>query len=330
VGRRPVFGEILDASGEWFAGQARSVGVLTNLIRRGARVCHEFSIRNRPELLQRQSSASVAAIRASERAFFVSFQSMLKPNEASSFSIGYPVRETRQDAAVVAVPEPLPSWKRILDLICVLLALPLLLPMGVLIAIFIKLVSPGPAFFRQQRVGLLGKKFMCLKFRTMRVNADTAVHQAHLKRLMTSNHPTRKLDCAGDKRLIFGGLILRSLGVDELPQLINVLRGDMSLVGPRPCTPYEYELYLPRHKRRCEVQPGLTGLWQVSGKNHTTFEEQIDLDLYYVDHKSLWFDLKIMALTLPAILALVWEMKSRSLKVIPFPGGKPPTKPGKG
>jgi lipopolysaccharide/colanic/teichoic acid biosynthesis glycosyltransferase len=83
----------------------------------------------------------------------------------------------------------------------------------------------------------------------------------------------------------------------------------MSLVGPRPCTPYEFDLFLPRHKRRCEAPPGLTGLWQVSGKNKTTFEEQIDLDLYYVEHKSLWLDLKIIALTIPAILVLVWEMK---------------------
>jgi lipopolysaccharide/colanic/teichoic acid biosynthesis glycosyltransferase len=150
---------------------------------------------------------------------------------------------------------------------------------------------------------------LCLKFRTMKVNADTGVHQSHLKELMLSNGPTRKLDCAGDKRLIPGGSILRVLGVDELPQLINVVRGDMSLVGPRPCTPYEFDLFLPRHKRRCEAPPGLTGLWQISGKNRTTFEEMINLDLYYAEHMSFWFDLKIILLTIPAILALVWEMK---------------------
>jgi lipopolysaccharide/colanic/teichoic acid biosynthesis glycosyltransferase len=248
---------------------------------------------------------------------------MLKPNEASSISIDLSVREPRQETSLLALQNPIPTWKRILDITCILLAMPVLLPLGAVIFLFIKRVSPGPAFFRQQRVGVLGKKFMCLKFRTMKVNADTSVHQAHLKQLMTSNHPTRKLDCAGDKRLIFGGLLLRSLGLDELPQLINVLRGEMSLVGPRPCTPYEYELYLPRHKRRCEAPPGLTGLWQVSGKNKTTFEEQIDLDLYYVDHKSLWFDVKIMALTVPAILSLVWEMKSRK-NIVPLPTGKSP------
>lgn len=246
---------------------------------------------------------------------------MLKPNEASSISIEYPVSDaptaevqlpvTRQPAAA----NPLPGWKRALDIACILLALPVLVPLGLLIALFIKIVSPGPAFFRQQRVGIRGKRFMCLKFRTMRVNADTSVHQSHLKQLMTANTPTRKLDC-NDNRLIFGGLILRALGVDELPQLINILRGEMSLVGPRPCTPYEYDLYTDRHKQRCEAPPGLTGLWQVSGKNRTTFEEMIDLDLYYVEHKSLWLDVKIIAMTAPAILALVWEIKNRPGKTL--------------
>ena len=233
------------------------------------------------------------------------------------------MRADQQGSLPLAIRNPLPLWKRILDVTCVLLALPVLVPLGVLIALFIKLVSPGPAFFRQQRIGTFGKGFMCLKFRTMKINADTTVHQAHLKHLITSNHPTKKLDCGGDKRLIFGGLILRSLGADELPQLINVLRGEMSLVGPRPCTPYEFELFLPRHKRRCEAPPGLTGLWQISGKNKTTFEEQINLDLYYVEHKSLWLDLKIIALTIPAILVLVWEMKTGGAKTASIASEKP-------
>jgi len=233
------------------------------------------------------------------------------------------MRADQQGSLPLAIRNPLPLWKRILDVTCVLLALPVLVPLGVLIALFIKLVSPGPAFFRQKRIGIFGKGFMCLKFRTMKINADTTVHQAHLKHLITSNHPTKKLDCGGDKRLIFGGLILRSLGADELPQLINVLRGEMSLVGPRPCTPYEFELFLPRHKRRCEAPPGLTGLWQISGKNKTTFEEQINLDLYYVEHKSLWLDLKIIALTIPAILVLVWEMKTGGAKTASIASEKP-------
>lgn len=234
---------------------------------------------------------------------------MLKADQLSTPDVNCiePAIRNRTDAQ--AVPVRFPLWKRILDITCVLLALPVLIPVGIVIAAFIKIVSPGPAFYRQPRVGYFGKRLLCLKFRTMKVNADTGVHQTHLKELMTSNRPTRKLDCAGDSRLIAGGAVLRVLGVDELPQLINVLRGEMSLVGPRPCTPYEFDLFAPRHKRRCEAPPGLTGLWQVSGKNRTTFEEMINLDLYYAEHKSLWLDLKIIVLTVPAILALVWEMK---------------------
>jgi lipopolysaccharide/colanic/teichoic acid biosynthesis glycosyltransferase len=199
-----------------------------------------------------------------------------------------------------------------LDVTIIVMAFPFLMPVAIIVFVFVKIVSPGPAFFRQQRVGHLGRRFMCLKFRTMKVNADTVVHQEHLKQLMMANQPTRKLDCAGDKRLIFGGMGLRTAGVDEMPQLFNVLRGDMSLVGPRPCTPFEFEIFPERYKQRCGTPPGLTGLWQIGGKNKTTFEEMFDLDLKYVREKSLWLDLKILALTVPAILKLVWEMKLRS------------------
>jgi exopolysaccharide production protein ExoY len=218
--------------------------------------------------------------------------------------------EPSQRKAEIALA-PIPPWKRFLDVTLVFLLMPFSIPIGIIIYTFIKIVSPGPAFFRQQRVGYLGRRFMCLKFRTMKVDADTGVHQAHLKQLMTANQPTRKLDCAGDKRLISGGMWLRAMGVDELPQLFNVLCGDMSLVGPRPCTPYEYDLYSDRHKQRCQALPGLTGLWQVSGKNNTTFEQMMDLDLKYVCENSPWLDLKIMAWTIPAVMKLVWEMKIR-------------------
>ncbi|HEY3862901.1 MAG TPA: sugar transferase [Verrucomicrobiae bacterium] len=206
---------------------------------------------------------------------------------------------------------PPPGWKRILDVSLVLISLPFVIPVGIIIYAFIKIASPGPAFFRQQRLGYRRRKFMCLKFRTMKVDADTGVHQAHLKQLMTANQPTRKLDCAGDKRLIFGGAWLRAIGVDELPQLFNVLFGDMSLVGPRPCTPFEFDLYSDHQKQRCDAPPGLTGLWQVSGKNNTTFGQMIELDLKYVREMSFWFDVKIIALTIPAIFKLIWEMKIR-------------------
>jgi lipopolysaccharide/colanic/teichoic acid biosynthesis glycosyltransferase len=212
-------------------------------------------------------------------------------------------------------PEGVPVWKRLLDIICTLATAPVWVPLGLIIAVLIKVASPGPIFFRQERVGYLGRRFSCLKFRTMVVNADTTVHQGHLEQLMSSGRPMTKLDKAGDSRLIRCGLLLRTLGLDELPQLLNVLKGDMSLVGPRPCLPYEYEKYLPRHRERCATLPGLTGLWQTSGKNRTTFEEMIDLDVHYGSHKSLLMDFKIIVMTIPALLSQAGEV-STSRKLI--------------
>jgi len=177
-----------------------------------------------------------------------------------------------------------------------------------LISLAIMVVSPGPILFRQERIGYRGRRFSCLKFRTMLVGADTAVHKSHLHSLMNSRAPMKKLDVAGDPRLIPLGALLRSTGLDELPQIINVLRGDMSLVGPRPCVPYEYEAYRPWQKERIKGLPGLTGLWQVSGKNKTTFEQMIHLDISYLRSKSIWLDLGIMLKTVPALLQQVKEL----------------------
>jgi exopolysaccharide production protein ExoY len=206
---------------------------------------------------------------------------------------------------------PIPKWKRVLDVTCVILVAPLWLPLAVLLTIMIKMLSPGPVFFMQERVGFMGRRFMCFKFRTMKVNADTRVHQSHLQHLMSSGRPMEKLDAKGDPRLIPGGLILRTLGIDELPQIFNVLRGDMSLVGPRPCVPYEYEHFQPRHKHRCETLPGLTGLWQVNGKNRTTFEQMMEFDIFYAQNKSLWLDLSILFRTGPAILSQVFDVQKK-------------------
>jgi lipopolysaccharide/colanic/teichoic acid biosynthesis glycosyltransferase len=201
--------------------------------------------------------------------------------------------------------------KRTLDLFCLLLALPTLLPLMLFIAALIKIVSPGPVFFMQDRIGFMGRRFRMYKFRTMRVNAETSTHQSHLKDLITSNAPMTKLDLKGDPRVIPCGSILRSSGLDELPQLINVLRGEMSLVGPRPCTPYEYEQFQPWHKQRFRALPGLTGLWQVSGKNRTTFNEMIELDIRYAKDWSLWMDMRIISLTIPVLLSQVKEQKTK-------------------
>jgi len=179
----------------------------------------------------------------------------------------------------------------------------------VVLALWIKLVSPGPVFFRQERIGYRGKRFMILKFRTMKVNVETRSHENHLEQLINANVPMTKLDSAGDPRIIPGGRILRATGLDELPQLFNVLRGEMSLVGPRPCTPHEFKNYQVWQKERVNVPPGLTGYWQVNGKNKTTFSEMIKLDIFYTKNLSLWLDLTIMLRTAPALLAQVIESR---------------------
>ena len=240
----------------------------------------------------------------------------LSSNERHFSSVKRLLTEPFASAPGVGDSDAIPRWKRVLDVTCFVLSLPLLIPLSAVIALGIKIVSPGPVLFRQERTGYLGRPFMCLKFRTMKVNADTSVHEAYLTSLISSNAPMTKLDESGDSRLIPGGSLLRSLGLDELPQLVNVLHGEMSFVGPRPCLPYEYENYLPRHRRRCETLPGLTGLWQVSGKNRTTFEEMISLDVRYANEKSLLLDLKIMLKTVPAIIAQARDRRSKP-KIIP-------------
>ena len=130
-----------------------------------------------------------------------------------------------------------------------------------------------------------------------------------------------KLDARGDSRIIPFGLLLRSSGLDELPQLINVLRGEMSVVGPRPCLSYECDKYLPWQRERFNTLPGLTGLWQVSGKNQTTFVEMMQLDISYARNKTLWLDLTIILKTVPAILVQMWQSRKRkSKRALPLPG----------
>ena len=224
---------------------------------------------------------------------------------ASSFS-----SSPKPTLAGGAILNPLPPWKRVVDIGLCFAALPVLALLTFAVAIVMSVLSPGPIFFRQERVGFLGRKFRLFKFRTMRVGAATTRHEAHLANLMHSNAPMEKLDAKRDARLIPGGWLIRATGLDELPQIINVLRGEMSIVGPRPCIPYEFAIYSPVQRKRFRSAPGLTGLWQVSGKNRTSFGRMIQLDIYYSAKKTLWLDLWIIARTLPAIVKQVMETRA--------------------
>lgn len=194
-----------------------------------------------------------------------------------------------------------PRWKRCLDLAVILIFAPVLAVLMVGIALLIKVVSRGPVLFKQERMGLRGTRFLCLKFRTMHAGAPTVSHEKHLMELMRSDRPMQKLD-GEDPRLIPVASLLRATGLDELPQLLNVLRGEMSLVGPRPCTVQEYAAYSEAQRARLHVLPGLTGLWQVSGKNRTTFQRMIELDVCYTRLSCFWLDVEILRRT-PVVLS---------------------------
>ncbi|HEV2330581.1 MAG TPA: sugar transferase [Verrucomicrobiae bacterium] len=204
-----------------------------------------------------------------------------------------------------------PLWKRALDIGLILFALPLLIPVVLATCALIRLVSKGPLLFKQERIGRGGEKFMCFKFRTMFTGTNSGSHEGHLRRLIESNAPMTKLDAGGDKRIIPFGVFLRATGLDELPQLINVFRGDMSIVGPRPCLPYEFQYYSREEYERFSVVPGLTGLWQVSGKNRTTFKEMIRLDIEYSRRRSLGLDVGIIFKTVPTLLSQVKDSRGK-------------------
>jgi lipopolysaccharide/colanic/teichoic acid biosynthesis glycosyltransferase len=209
----------------------------------------------------------------------------------------------------VASVRQVPAWKTALDLTFILLLLPVWLPLMLLLMLLTRIASPGPIFYRQKRVGLGGKQFLIWKFRTMKVSAETQGHERYFEELIRTNCVMTKLDTRGDPRLTPFGRILRASGLDELPQIFNVLSGDMSLVGPRPCLPNEFANYELWQRERVNALPGLTGLWQVSGKNKTTFNDMIRMDLAYLNKMSLLLDLKIMFKTAATITQQVTELR---------------------
>jgi lipopolysaccharide/colanic/teichoic acid biosynthesis glycosyltransferase len=197
-----------------------------------------------------------------------------------------------------------PIARRALDLTVVVIALLVLAIPMLLIATAVRWGSPGPAFYRQQRIGRGGRPFTMYKFRTMRVGGSDAQHRDLIARELrgedTSVNGSWKID--RDPRVTRIGAFLRRTSIDELPQLLNVLRGQMSLVGPRPCLDWEAEMFPARFAERFDVPPGLTGLWQVSGRSTMGTLEMLELDLAYVRSWSFWSDLRILLRTVPALL----------------------------
>ncbi|MGB8508898.1 MAG: sugar transferase [Pyrinomonadaceae bacterium] len=200
--------------------------------------------------------------------------------------------------------------KRAFDLLIATSALAALSPAWLVISALVRFDSRGPVLYKQERVGMDGRVFLCYKFRTMRADADDAPHREHYLKNIAGDAGANAGD---DERPVYGklpddpritrvGRRLRRTSLDELPQLLNVLRGDMSIVGPRPPIPYEVESYALWHRKRLDMKPGLTGLWQVSGRNRLSFDEMVRLDLFYIENWSLLLDLKIILRTLPVML----------------------------
>jgi exopolysaccharide biosynthesis polyprenyl glycosylphosphotransferase len=199
--------------------------------------------------------------------------------------------------------------KRTFDVVCASLILIVAMPIIASAALAILLLDGRPIFFRQQRIGAQGRRFKMLKLRTMKTCAADLVHRQYVQRWISNGHTTdangngdKVFKLANDSRVTGVGRILRKFSLDELPQLINVVRGDMSLIGPRPALPYELDHYQDWHRRRLEGMPGITGLWQVSGRNQVSFDEMVRLDVQYLEDWSLSADIGILFRTIPVLL----------------------------
>jgi lipopolysaccharide/colanic/teichoic acid biosynthesis glycosyltransferase len=250
----------------------------------------------------------------------------LDAQTAAAFSVGFhllppcgplPARESASRGVVFQPPRPArhrdaiyEGMKRLFDMGGSLTLLLALAPLLLLIAALVKLRSPGPVFFRQVRVGRNLKPFAMLKFRTMHANADSKLHHEFVSKFINAGAQESGGAAGGvfklvnDPRITPIGHVLRKTSLDELPQLWNVVRGDMSLVGPRPPLPYEVEQYKPWHTRRViDATPGITGLWQVGGRSRTTFDEMVRLDLQYAKTRSFWTDMKILLATPGAVFS---------------------------
>jgi lipopolysaccharide/colanic/teichoic acid biosynthesis glycosyltransferase len=201
------------------------------------------------------------------------------------------------------VPEA--ALSRAIDVVLAAALLTVLAPLILVTALLVRVTSRGPALFRQVRIGYRGQPFEMLKFRTMRTGCPDGEHRAFVRRMLDGEDPRSGgglYKLTRDRRVTRLGALLRATSIDELPQLINVLRGEMALVGPRPALAWEVERYQPHHHERFTVKPGITGLWQVSGRSRLTITEALELDVAYARTRTLPMDLRILVRTVPAVL----------------------------
>ncbi len=215
------------------------------------------------------------------------------------------LERTRAMPRTGSVPNAVATRTR--DIVLATVLLVVLAPLLLVAAFAIAVSSPGPVLFRQQRLGRDQKRFSMLKFRTMAVGSDDHAHRDYVTR-MFSDDPRESAEeglfkLTEDERITGVGRVLRRLSLDELPQLLNVLAGQMSLVGPRPALPWEVKLFQPRHLARFQVKPGMTGLWQVKGRSKLSMPQALELDVEYVERRTFWLDLAILVRTVPVVIS---------------------------
>jgi lipopolysaccharide/colanic/teichoic acid biosynthesis glycosyltransferase len=287
----------------WFESGTTIGLVVPDIEGEAAIVARDLQSRVRAELVRRLDERSAAAISLNLHAHG------WKPQAFDEGALLWPVEPLLEKAAPRDHRLRIQAgFKRALDIVGSVALLTVLAPLFLVIAILVKLKSPGPVFFKQKRIGERGQPFLMLKFRSMHVNSDSAIHQQYVNWFITASDQEKNakggvFKLTNDPRITPIGGFLRRTSLDELPQFWNVLRGDMSLVGPRPPLEYEVQKYAPWHCRRVlEAKPGITGLWQVTGRSTTTFDEMVRLDLRYARKVSIWTDIKILLATPRAVI----------------------------
>lgn len=287
----------------WYYNKSQIGVIFTDIDEESSRTSTDVIVRKIVSELRARLAPEVFALLSISIHFFPEKDATPKPDTVNLFDPAcYPEITRSTPAKRVSL-----FFKRMLDVAGSGIALMLCTPFFMIIPILIKATSEGPVLFRQERVGRYGTKFVFLKFRSMYINNDDSCHRAFILKFIKENKDNNTGGDAGamhvykiqdDPRVTPLGKFLRKTSLDELPQFINVLRGEMSLVGPRPAIPYECQSYDVWHRHRLlSVKPGITGLWQVTGRSSTSFDDMVRLDLRYIREWSLWLDIKLLLLT---------------------------------